>query len=57
MSAQVKELHTEDRTAVYQGEISTTQKNGKSVHEMNGQGKLETFGYLDRHWDTFTGKF
>lgn len=39
---------------MYQGEA--TQKADKSGYELDGQGKLETKGYLER-WDIFSGRF
>ena len=52
----MQELCNEDRTVLYSGEAVITSQSGKPVYELNGQGKLETFGYQDRY-SVFSGRF
>jgi len=40
----------------YSGETLVTGEIGSEGFELNGQGKLETFGYLDKY-DVFSGRF
>ena len=48
----MRELQNTDRTVVYQGEALVSEEGC----ELNGQGKLETFGYEGRY-DLFSGRF
>ena len=52
----MRELQNREGTVTYQGEAVAVEREGTAVYELNGQGKLQTFGYEGRH-DLFSGRF
>lgn len=50
------ELQNREGTVTYQGEAVAIERDGAAAYELNGQGKLQTFGYEGSH-DLFSGRF